>query len=243
MKKIRSPKVPSLQHLARIWAPDSEQIRRTLVRLATNGPTFSYQLIFDFIEDLLHSKIPYEQIECAVRTRVARQDVRSNFLELLPLMRDKVSSMQPSFVHKVSPRYYPMGRDLMIPFAPPFVYGENGAIHLPWFSFWKTNPMDGQRLSLFSTIVHQILAQDPDLESAELSIHDFSVDEPGGARSPKLILASEIPRLDQGRLTEMLTVFLNGYRAACTDLAEMQASVKSPDLDRSLDVDQLMLFD
>jgi len=36
-------------------------------------------------------------------------------------------------------------------------------------SFWRTNPLDDERLSLFVAIVERVLLDDPDLEGARTS--------------------------------------------------------------------------
>lgn len=244
MKKVRAPKVPSLQHLARAWDPNPDRIRRTLMALALNGPTFSYQIIYELIGDLMLSKIPYSQVENAIKTRVRQESVRSNFLELLPLVRDQLSGISPAFIHRVAPRYYPIGRGLAVPFAPPFIYGLNGDIHLPWFSFWKSNPLDGKRLSLFITIIDEVLMQDPDLDQSFVTILDFSAAESGGARQISVIPARDIPRLCRSELSAMLSTFVQGYEAACVALQDVESlrdGMKGGD--EPFDDDQLNLFE
>ena len=65
-------------------------------------------------------------------------------------------------------RHYPVGRGLMVPFEPPLVYGIGGQLYFPWFSFWRRNPLSDERLSLFVTLVDEVLLQDPDLDTARL---------------------------------------------------------------------------
>lgn len=232
-------KIPSLQHLARLWHPDPERVRKTLVALARNSPTFSYQLIYELVHDLVHSKIPYPQIEDAVRQRVKRQQIRENFLELLPLINSYFSGINADFVHQVTRRFYPLGRDLAIPFAPSFVYGSQGVLHLPWLSLWKANPLDAERLSLFMSVVDDVLAQDPDLESAEFKLLDFSAPDSKSPRRITVLASPDIPRIDQARLKEMLDVFVAGFRLAQSDLVGVDLTAV-PILDR--DEDQLPLF-
>lgn len=241
MKKARI-RVPSLQHLARVWDPDASRIQKTLVNLSLNGPTFSYQLIYELIEDLIHYKIPYDQVERAVQSRVHRENVRSNFLELLPLINSQLSGIDASFVHRVSPRQYPIAKHLTVPFSPPFIYGEAGVIHMPWFSLWKANPLSGKRLKLFVTIVDEILAQDPDLDEAVFSILDFSAKEAGGEREVRVLHSDDIGRLTRDELVSMLSVFVEGYEAACAELQLHEGEKRHKGLDKVLDVDQLDLF-
>src|SRR6185312_11447689 len=155
-------KVPSLQHLARIWHPDPLAIRRVLVGLAKHGPTFSYEPLYGAVRDLLYLKVPYEQVLEGIRRGTKREDVRENFLSVMPLLRNHFEGVSATFVQSVARRFYPVGRDLAIPFQPPLIYGEDGIIHFPWFSFWRSNPLSAERLTLFVTIVDDVLLQDPD---------------------------------------------------------------------------------
>lgn len=232
-------KVPSLQHLARLWHPDPLRVQRTLVALAKNSPTFSYQLVYELVHDLVCLKVPYGQIEDAVRKKVKRVQIRENFLELLPLVRTHFADVGVDFVHQVTRRFYPLGRDLFVPFSPSFIYGSRGELHLPWMSFWKENPLDAERLSLFMTVVDDVLAQDPDLEAATFSLLDFSAPAPRSPRSLKVLKGEEIPRVSRERQKEMLGVFIEGFRLAQQELEGAELS-RTPVLDR--DEDQLPLF-
>lgn len=207
-------KVPSLQHLARNWHPSPERISRRLIALVQNSPTFSYEPIFAAVRDMLVLGISYETIVKAMRRAIRRADVLENFLGLLPLIRDHFSGVSPTFVQAVSRRFYPVGRDLLVPFDPPLIYGNKGSVHFPWFSFWRSNPLDGEALSLFVTMAEEMLLQDPDLEMAEFKILDFSA--PGPREKRRLIItdAAEIPRLSEERKHAMLEGFAQGFMLA-----------------------------
>ncbi len=74
-------------------------------------------------------------------------------------------------------------------------------------------------MSLFVTIVDELLLQDPDLENASFDILDFSVEKPKGPRELKVINASDIPRVSDKTKREMLEVFAEGYALAQSELA------------------------
>ena len=63
----------------------------------------------------------------------------------------------------------------MVPFGPPIIYGLDGRIHLPWLGFWRRNPLEGECLSLFMTVIDEVLAQDPELDTAAFTILGFSM--------------------------------------------------------------------
>jgi hypothetical protein len=238
-------RVPSLQHLARNWRSDPQHICHLLVTLANNSPTFSYDPLYGAVRDMLVFNTPYDQIVEGMK-RIRRPDVRDNLLGVLPLIRDHFKGISPTFVQAVARRYYPVGRALMVPFEPPLVYGALGGLHFPWFSFWRSNPLAQERLSLFVTIVKDVLLQDPDLEAAEFLILDFSAPEPKQDRVLDVIDARDIPRVSDKTKIEMLSVFSEGFRLAQADLA------KQPDRERERDgkeaeergsADQPSLFD
>ncbi len=87
------------------------------------------------------------------------------------------------------------------------------------------------RLSLFVTLVDELLADDPDLAAADFQILDFSVPKvrvakPGEQKPPRqlrIIDACDIPRVNEETKLEMLTVFAEGYRLAITELSAAKA--------------------
>ena len=209
--------------------------------MTKKGPAFSYEPLFGAVRDLLLLRIPYAQIEEGIRRGTAREDVRENFLSVLPLIRDHFDGVHANFVHAVTGRFYSVGRGLLVPFDPPLIYGVAGRIHFPWFSFWRSNPLAAERLSLFVTVVDDVLLQDPDLLQADFSILDFSAPKPKEPRELKIIAAADIPRISNARKKEVLDIFAEGY-----DLArkELQSSVDQSNSDRKDDSDpnQLGLF-
>jgi len=237
-------KVPSLQHLARNWRDDPIRVKRVLVQLAQNSPTFNYNPLFGAVRDMLVFAQPYDEIIEGMRRAIQRADVRENFLGVLPLIKDYFQGVTPTFVQSVERRYYPVGRSLMVPFDPPLIYGMDGGIHFPWFSFWRTNPIARLRLSLFVSMVDDVLSQDPDLEDAKFEILDFSAAEPNKSRELTVINAKDVPRVSNEEKAEMLSVFAEGFFLAQAELAEIKAQRPDnrPGNDRR-DDDQPGLFD
>jgi hypothetical protein len=167
---------------------------------------------------------PYDEIVEGIRRGVKRADVRNNLLGVLPLIRDHFANIDPDFVQGIDRRYYSIGRGLMVPFEPPLLYGIGGQLHFPWFSFWRQNPLAKARLSLFVTLVDEMLADDPDLSEASFQILDFSVPkvkagEEKPARALRIIDARDIPRVDEQTKVEMLTIFAEGYLMAVAELS------------------------
>jgi hypothetical protein len=236
-------KVPSLQHLARNWRGDPMRIQRILVRLAQNPPRFNYNPLYDAVRDLLVLRLPYEQIVEGIRRGVKRASIRDNLLGVLPLIRNHFADVSPDFVHAVDRRYYPIGRGLMVPFEPPMIYGVGGQLYFPWFSFWRQNPLGAERLSLFITLVSEVLLQDPDLERARFEILDFSAPSAKGGRMLRVMDAREIPRIDDAQKYAMLETFAEGFFLASAELASGKASGGEEAADEKRDPDQPGFFD
>lgn len=230
-------KVPSVQHLARNWRSTPERVCRKLVSLAKSPPSFNYNPLFGAVRDMLVFQQPYDEIVEGVRRHIKRSDVRDNLLGVLPLIRDHFASVDPKFVQAIDRRYYSIGRGLRVPFDPPLLYGIGGKLIFPWFSFWRSNPLADARLSLFVTLVDELLADDPDLAAADFQILDFSVPKaktkPGEEKPPRqlrIIDARDIPRLSEELKLEMLTIFAEGYRLA---VAELSSAKTKPSQDQT----------
>ncbi len=242
MAKLR---VPSIQHMARNYRDDPSKIHKALVRLAEHPPTFNYNALFAAVRDLLALNVPYEQVVDGI-TRIARADVRENLLSVMPLIQEHFSDVSPDFVQTVARRYYPVGRGLMVPFEPPLMYGVGGQFYFPWFSFWRSNPLATEKLSLFVTLVDEVLLQDPDLDHARFEILDFSAPKVKAPRELKIIDARDVPRLDDARKKEMLDIFAEGYFRALEELSMPKPgdmSDKKPSRESSYDPDQPTFFD
>jgi hypothetical protein len=226
-------KVPSLQHLARNWKPDSGLISRDLVGLVRNPPRFSYHAVYSATQDLLQLGQPLDQVLEGIRRAEKREKVRDNFLELVPLIAEHFRDVRPDFVNPVSTRIYNIGPDLAIPFTPPLVYGVGGQLYFPWFSFWRRNPLKDRNLRLFVTLVDEVLRDDPDLEEAVFQILDFSCPEADDERVLSIQNAEEIEPLPHEEKVAMLEVFAQGFQKAKSVLEA--EPVRAPSEDREED--------
>ncbi len=237
-----SLRVPSVQHLARNWKSHPDLIAKALVRLALNPPIFNYNPLYSAIRDLLVLGVPYDQVFEGVK-RIKRQQVRENLLEVLPLIRDHFFGISPDYFQTIEKRYYPVARNLMVPFEPPMVYGVGGQLYFPWFSFWRQNPLRNEPLSLFVTMVDDIVLQDPDLENARFEILDFSCPQPGKGRVLRVIDAQEIPRVSSARKLEMLEVFAAGFSKALEQLSKRPEGRQESESPQPNDPNQPGFFD
>ena len=239
MKKLR---VPSLQHLARNWSDRPDRIAKQLVNLVEHPPTFSYEPVFDLVRDNLVFDLPLEAAIKGIEKHRCSPIAKRNFLELFPMIHAHFAKVKPSFVAEVGGRIYPIGPDLFVPFTPPLIYGVGLGLVFPWLSFWRNNPLAGENLELFVTLVSDLLAEDPDLEQADFQILDFSIPRGSDDRQLTLINTKEINRVSERRKLEMLDTFVTGYRLAQVTLATKSAKVVRSKDDVSSDSLSLDLF-
>ncbi|MEN3951116.1 hypothetical protein [Iodidimonas sp. SYSU 1G8] len=231
-------KIPSLQHLARNWQSTPSGIAKQLIELANNPPTFNYNPLFSAVVDMLVLNVPYEHICEGIRRKIKWIALRENYLETLALIYKYFQCVNPTYVQRVGRRYYPVGRGLLVPFDPPIIYGEKGEVYFPWLSFWRINPLLGERLSLFVTLVEEMLRNDPELEGARFQILDFAA--PGKKKPRQLVVrdTTGIPRLNPSRISEMLSTFAEGYLQAVYELSSAKtppATGDSPGRDKNGD--------
>jgi len=240
MAKLR---IPSVQHLARHWYDSPKKIEDEFVKMAMNPPTFNYNALNDIARDILLFNIPEDQIIKGIKEKEKRNRVQKILLEIIPLLHEYFSGIQPDFVSDVAPSFYPIGRNLRIPFKSVFLYGIGGRIFLPWFIFWKHNPLNDRQLSLFITLAKEVLRQDPELEEARFEIIDFSAVKPKEGRQLRVTNAADIPTFNPKETSEMLAIFVEGFERAETRLKKINIPSKNKSTEAIIDITQYDLWD
>ena len=210
--------------------------------MAMNPPSFNYNALNDVARDSLLFSVPEDQIIKGIKEKEKRKRVQKILLEVVPLLHGHFSSVQPDFVNDVAHSFYPIGRDLRIPFKSVFIYGVGGQIYLPWFIFWKHNPLDDIQLSLFVTLAREILRQDPELEDAKFEIFDFSAINYKECRQLRIIDTADIQTFNSKETAEMLAIFVEGFERAEARLKEVDIPSKRQDTEVVIDISQLKLW-
>ncbi len=236
-------RVPSVQHLARHWYDSPKKIEDEFVKMAMNPPSFNYNALVGMARDTLLFKVAEDQIINGIKEKEKRERVQKILLEIVPLLHGHFISVQPDFVIDVAPRFYPIGRNLRIPFKSVFIYGVGGQIYLPWFIFWKHNPLDDKQLSLFVTLAREILSQDPELEEAKFEILDFSAVNTNECRQLRVIDTAEIHTFNSKETAEMLAIFAEGFECAEARLKEVDIPSKRKETEVVVDISQYRLWD
>jgi len=88
-----------------------------------------------------------------------------------------------------------------------------------------------------------MLLQDSDLEEAKFQILDFSADSSKEFRQLRIVEASDVPRLEESRKREMLSIFVDGFHKAQTTLSKTETVRENSKREIFVDENQLSLLD
>lgn len=235
--------VPSVLHLARLWDPDEAKIKDALLRLHRSSPPFSYGPLLRMVRSVLALKEDPASVEHLIQQSGASNLAKEQYLQIAPLLVEKFRGERIDQVIEVTPRNYPISRNLRIPFAPPMFYVSGGQLLVPVFLFWKTNPLTDQQLVLAATILSALVTQEPDADRNSLRLLDFSSPSTKGVRRLREVALGDLPLLSMNELTEMLVIFSRGYEAARATLATEYLPVDTPaEHDRPSPSDQRDFF-
>lgn len=232
---------PAVHNMVRSAFDTPEEVSKALIKSYLSHPPFSYRLLGDIIRLALKgNKLSKPALDSAVLAHQKNPDYQKIFLEITPLIFEHFSSISPKFILDVEPRKYKINR-IEIPFKPPFAFGVGDEIIIPWFIFWKNNPLTSKQLSLLATIISDLMSQDPDYRDAKIQIYDFGVGEDGETRTLQITDLATIKKLGSQELEDALLAFLNGYEMAEARIKSLQV-VKESRKENS-NKDQIDLFD
>lgn len=219
-------KVPSLQHLARVYNNNPEKVKRNLLKVADGTPIFSYNPIYPFIIDYISLGVDYEQILKAIN-RLKGDLARKNYAEIFPLIQEKFVLGMPKFVLTPPSSAYPVSRDILVPFSPAMFYRIGSEQCLPWFIFWRANPLAGENFSLLATLVREMMDSNPDLSPASLQFIDLSAPNKKSPRRLQTFDMKDILIISNKRKIEMLKTFSEGYHLAVAEYASRPIKTKT----------------
>lgn len=239
-------KVPSPAHLSLLYRETPEKVMKAQLALLSGAPNFSYQPLYKTMRGLLGAACSEKELLSAISRCALRADIKEKYAELAPLIADYFSEKKIAYAIEVAPRFYPVARDLLVPFTPPLIYADENGLCLPYLIFWKKHALRGERLSLFASIVREILDEDPDLCDARFEVVDMSVGSDAGnkseARSLTIFSEDAIGKISKDRKRDMLSTFAEGFRRAKQVAAGMPSKRKGRDQREQLDPNQLGLL-
>lgn len=239
-------KVPSPAHLSLLYRETPEKVMKAQLALLNGAPNFSYQPLYKTMRGLLGAACSEKELLSAISRCALRADIKEKYAELAPLIADYFSEKKIAYAIEVAPRFYPVARDLLVPFTPPLIYADDNGLCLPYLIFWKKHALRGERLSLFASIVREILDEDPDLCDARFEIVDMSAgsntENESEARSLKIFSEDRIGKISKDRKRDMLSTFAEGFRRAKQVAAGMPSKRKKRDQMEKFDPSQLGLL-
>ncbi len=240
MAKKFSP--PALQHLARSMQDTPEAVAKSLINAYLATPPFSYRFLGELIRQAMRGgNFSASQFDAAVRAKRMDERYQKIFLELTPLIHSHFGRLTAKFILPMPAQKYRVNQ-LEIPFRPPFVFGINDEMIIPWFIFWKTNPLTDKQYRLLATLLSELLSQDPDYRDAKILIYDFSAEIEGGERTLKIIDVASISKMSAEERDSALEIFIAGYELALAQIATMPAN-KDATKRKAVDTAQLQLLD
>lgn len=223
MQKSINP--PALQHLARVTKPTAAEVKKALIDGFLKRAQFSYSLLSDLVRTSMTAAssgitLSESALTAAIKKRQPNAKYQKILLEVVPLLHSYFSTIAPKYILDVDARKY-LINDLAIPFKPPFAFESQQQIIIPWFIFWKSNPLTRTQISLLATLIFEIIAEDPDFKDAKVLIFDFSEKAPGIGRSLIVTDAATIDRLSDQDRDNLLETFMEGFLAAKDEIAKM----------------------
>ena len=214
---------PAAEHAAAKWYEEPGRISKALVVLYYGSPPFNYRPMYSAIRDLLILNVPYDQIVEGIR-KTKLPVAKKSFLEILPLVKSHFDGIQPDFVNSVSERRYPIAPGLSIPIRPPLIYGLSGEVVMPWPIFWKNQSLKDDRLSLFASIVQDVMTQDPFFDDVKFEVHFYSAVKGSSKRSFTIVPGTDIAPMSEDRRIQMLRDLATGYQLAKAEIEMRTAS-------------------
>lgn len=216
---------PSILHLARLWRPTPEEVATEILDTWSRTPTFSYRLLYMLITKALQGSLPYSQFEQAILENESRASVQKILLEVLPHLYSHFQMLNPGFVQPIDQRSYVISNNLIVPFNPPLIFGDQTQTVLPWFLFWKSNPLGSDQIALASTLAIDLIEQDPDLAGADFSLYDFAVPKGEEERRLRITRRGTLRQLSERTRDEMLEIFVLGYELAIAKWPALKAVI------------------
>ncbi len=221
--------------------PNSELVEKDLLRIAKSKPTFNYERVERALRDLLQFGQPIEEIVMSLELADKRDFVKTLYIEIVTILNAHFKEHLVDQVISLDKFYYPISPKIRIPVKLPFILIVDNKPIIPLFIFWKRNPLKDKQVSLFITIVKDVLAQYPDLSDAETILFDCSADKGENERTLKVIDTSEVALLDKEELEKMLTIFIEGFEKAQSSISKSNTTLNDQN-ETYIDPNQRDLF-
>jgi len=207
---MRLPRVPSLQHFARLSDANSEKINFRLKELSENPPWLSYNQAKPIARDHLTlntSETDVLRAALLVKGERKRAAINAALIAFLKYAR----TIEARRYIDVQVRYFPIGRHLLVP-VNPFLFGvgPNGPVLL-WLSYWSALNLTETQLAIFATLLELTFFQTPDFVDVELEFVDLGKPPQWSSRDVRIFRRQDLPQISERELRKFTDAFVDGY--------------------------------
>jgi hypothetical protein len=205
-------KLPTLQHFSTFCGGTVEEIVGRIAFKNGGGFGISYtQLREKHLSDIFNLGSSVEQVRKCCENIKFEKNRKAN-IGALDALAQYLKPNTNKFAVPVERKYYPIGRNLLVPVNPPFVLSDGQSPKLFWPSFWKTpGRLDGVPGAVFGTILDRVFFSRPDFAGVELEFLDMSSLNGKGSRSLRVYKKGHFPVLGDVELRQELDKFVEAY--------------------------------
>ena len=209
-------------HVARLYRPTIEGVKNEVIRLARSAPPFSYEDLYELVWDNVRCGIPESQIVASING-LGQRVKRESYARAFPVACSFFRGFPATFIEKIEPRTYSIGRNMRVPFAPSMICGTRDGLVIPWLLFWKTNPMTEEQTRLFISMALGVIENDGELDQAALQLVDTSEKALSKEGMPSVISSRDVVPFTAEKMRKMLETFAAGFALAQIEWSAMAA--------------------
>ncbi len=227
------PRVPTLQHLARMVDKDPAKVEKHLWQLVERSPYINYVPSQPLCKDRLRLGVSDDHVLRALasikgdRQRKANLQATSAFLRIAPEIPNG------RFID-ADVKHFALGRNVHVP-VNPFLYQLGvGGNNLLWTSFWANLALSEAKQAFFWTILELTFFRSPDYRGDGLCFLDLGK-QGGEAREPLIMSEKQFSTMDTSELKEYSDAFVQAYLNVRTAILRKAAEERGEHFDRIID--------
>lgn len=206
---LRLPRVPSLQHLARMVDKDPAKVEKNLWQLVENSPRINYIPSQPLCKDRLRLGIGDDHVLRALESIKGDKQRNANTLATSAFLKIVPEIPTGRFI-EVDVKHFALGRNIHVPVNPFLYQMGTGGNHLLWTSFWANLTLKSAKQAFFWTILEQTFFRSPDYRGDRLCFLDLGK-QGGLVREPLIMSEKEFPTMSAPELKEYSDAFVLAY--------------------------------
>ncbi len=217
MKRLQ---LGQLLDIARLASPSVERTLKLLQRRFRKRPPFTYRVARRVAFALWSGDLKLSVAKAAVdKARLNVLGKRCNH-EVIEAIYE-LSKHHNRLCYRLSPQPYQIRRDAYIPVPLEFYFTNSGKPNLVFLQPRKTHAPDDRALGMIAGIIEEVYLPDV-FEEADLFLLDLQSGDK--EREPRVLGFSDLPRMPQEEIRDLLEVYLEAHR-----LYELWAAEQPPE--------------